>query len=80
MPPSVCDFPEVRWNFSYIIVTVKRLRKSLIKKQILYNRYYPTFDEFKAACVDFFRTTRKHPKQLRTLLRERLNIIAAPAA
>ena len=50
------------------------------KKQILYNHYYPTFDEFKAACVNFFRNTRNHRKQLRTLLRERFNIIAAPAA
>jgi transposase len=58
---------------------IERLWK-YFKKQILYNRYYPTFDEFKAACVDFFRNTRKHRKQLRTLLRERFNIIAAPAA
>ena len=50
------------------------------KKQILYNHYYPTFDEFKAACANFFRNTRSHRKRLRTLLRERFNIIAAPAA
>lgn len=58
---------------------IERLWK-YFKKQILYNHFYPTFDEFKAACVNFFRNTRNHRKQLRTLLRERFNIIAAPAA
>ena len=46
---------------------IERLWK-FFKKKILYNRYYETFDEFRAACEEFFSNPRKYHRELRSLL------------
>ena len=45
------------------------------KKNILYNKYYETFKEFKQACVDFFENPDEHLSSLRSLLTENFQII-----
>jgi transposase len=42
-----------------------------LKKQVLYNRYYPTFQEFKEAISDFLR--RSHRRAFRKLLTEKFH-------
>ena len=45
------------------------------KRQVLYNRYYETFADYKAACKQFFADLDAHAKQLRSLLTENFEII-----
>ena len=45
------------------------------KKQVLYNRYYETFDKFKNACAAFFANAHQYAAQLRALLTENFQII-----
>jgi len=45
------------------------------KKKTLYNRYYETFAEFKAACEEFFRNPSKYQRELRSLLTNRFELI-----
>lgn len=45
------------------------------KKQVLYNRYYPRFDDFRAACKAFFAELDCYTAQLRSLLTENFQII-----
>lgn len=45
------------------------------KKQILYNRYYETFEKFKKACEAFFANCHQYASQLRALLTENFQII-----
>ena len=45
------------------------------KKQVLYNQYYETFNEFKAACEEFFENPSQYTDQLRSLLTDNLQII-----
>ena len=45
------------------------------KKQILHNRYYESFSEFRAACEEFFSNPRKYRRELRGLLTENFAII-----
>jgi transposase len=44
------------------------------KGQVLCNRYYPTFGEFRCACRKFFAELDAHGPRLRTLLTERFQI------
>ena len=53
---------------------IERLWKFL-KKKVLYNRYYETFDEFKSACEEFFENPRKYHRELRSLLTANFKII-----
>lgn len=53
---------------------IERLWK-FFKKKILYNRYYESFDEFRAACEEFFSNPRKYHRELRSLLTENFAII-----
>jgi transposase len=53
---------------------IERLWK-FFKKKILYNRYYETFEEFRAACEEFFRNPRKYHRGLRSLLTENFAIV-----
>ena len=53
---------------------IERLWK-FFKKQVLYNRYYETFAEFKAACEAFFSNPSQYEVQLRSLLTENFAII-----
>ena len=46
------------------------------KKKALYDRYYETFDEFKAACSDFFKKSASYVDELRSLLVENFQIIS----
>ena len=46
------------------------------KKKVLYDRYYETFDEFKAACSDFFKKSASYVDELRSLLVENFQIIS----
>jgi transposase len=57
---------------------IERLWK-YFKKQVLYNQYYPTFKEFKIACMQFFqkKNLRKHRKELKSLLTENFQIVSA---
>jgi transposase len=45
------------------------------KRQVLYNRYYETFADYKAACNQFFADLNAHADQLRSLLTENFEII-----
>ncbi|WP_439645628.1 hypothetical protein [Candidatus Thiosymbion oneisti] len=53
---------------------IERLWKFL-KKKVLYNQYYETFDEFKSACEEFFRNPRNYHRELRSLLTANFEII-----
>ena len=48
---------------------IERLWK-FFKKKILYNKYYETYEEFLAACKNFFRCRTKYRDELRSLLAE----------
>ena len=45
------------------------------KKQVLYNRYYETFEKFKQACEAFFANAHRYVTQLRALLTDNFQII-----
>ena len=45
------------------------------KRQVLYNRYYETFADYKAACKQFFADLDSYAEQLRSLLTENFEII-----
>ena len=45
------------------------------KRQVLYNRYYETFADYKAACNQFFADLDAHAAQLRSLLTDNFEII-----
>ncbi|MCI0536542.1 MAG: IS630 family transposase [Verrucomicrobiales bacterium] len=45
------------------------------KKQVLYNQYYESFNEFKAACEEFFQNSSQYTSQLRSLLTDNFQII-----
>jgi len=53
---------------------IERLWK-YFKKNVLYNHYFETFDEFKQACTHFFDNLDEHHAPLRTLLTEKFQII-----
>lgn len=55
---------------------IERLWK-FFKRTVLYNQYYPTFDKFKNACRGFFENLGQYSAQLRSLLAENFEIIAA---
>lgn len=57
---------------------IERLWK-FFKKQVLYNRYYPTFREFRTACLQFFerRNLKRHRQKLRSLLTENFQVVSA---
>lgn len=45
------------------------------KEKVLYNSYYPTFDEFETACKEFFRNAGSYARELRSLLTENFQVI-----
>ena len=45
------------------------------KKQVLYNRYYETFEKFKQACEAFFANAHRYVTQLRALFTDNFQII-----
>jgi len=49
------------------------------KKMILYNKYYPTFSEFKEVCLSFFkkRNLKMYRRELDSLLTENFQIVSA---
>lgn len=53
---------------------IERLWK-FFKKKVLYNRYFETFAEFKAACEEFFAHPAKYQRELRSLLTENFEIV-----
>jgi transposase len=53
---------------------IERLWK-FFKKNILYNRYFETFAEFKAACEEFFANPGKYRRELGSLLTENFEIV-----
>ncbi len=55
---------------------IERLWK-YFRKQVLYNRYYEHFAQFKAACEGFFQGIDKHVTALRSLLTENFQVITA---
>lgn len=57
---------------------IERLWK-FFKKQVLYNRYYPTFKEFRAACLGFFerKNFKRHRQKLKSLLTENFQVVSA---
>lgn len=55
---------------------IERLWK-YFRKQILYNRYYEHFAEFKTACQEFFESIDEHVTALRSLLTENFQVITA---
>lgn len=57
---------------------IERLWK-YFRKQVLYNRYYQRFEDFKTACLTFFANIPKHKQALRQLLTENFQIIQPTA-
>lgn len=53
---------------------IERLWK-LFKKTTLYNRYFGSFSEFKAACQDVFANPVRYHRELRSLLTETFQIV-----
>jgi transposase len=49
------------------------------KKKVLYNRYYATFEEFKQACLGFFRKKTRYHEELESLLTENFQVMGAGA-
>lgn len=45
-----------------------------LKKKVMNNQYYETFDEFKQACESFFRKRKRYLPELQTLLTENFHI------
>ncbi len=45
------------------------------KKKVLYQEYYETYKEFRAACKKFFKQAKSYKKELRSLLTENFHII-----
>jgi len=54
---------------------IERLWK-FFKKKTLYNRYFGSFAEFKAACEDFFANPVRYHRELRSLLTENFQIVS----
>ncbi len=46
----------------------------IIKKKILYNKYYESFNGFRKACADFFSNSSEYQGDLRSLLTENFEI------
>jgi hypothetical protein len=55
---------------------IERLWK-FFKKKILYNTYYEKYEDFLAACKNFFRCRTKYRDELRSLLTENFQQYAA---
>ncbi len=57
---------------------IERLWK-FFKKQVLYNRYYQTFAEFRAACLGFFTKAnmKRYRRQLSSLLTANFQVVSA---
>ena len=53
---------------------IERLWKFFHTKT-LYNKYYATYEEFKTACLDFFKNMEQYSEELETLLAENFHII-----
>jgi len=53
---------------------IERLWK-YFRKEILYNKFYEKFSDFKVACHNFFDSIKEHSKDLCTLLTEKFQII-----
>jgi transposase len=51
-----------------------------LKKTTLWNEYYPTFAQFKAAIDGFFQTLGDYRAQLASLITDRFRFIGAPVA
>jgi len=71
---TIVFFPPYAPNLNLI----ERLWK-FFKKQVLYNQYYPTFQEFRKACLEFFqkRNLRRYRKELNSLLSDNFQIVSA---
>jgi transposase len=49
------------------------------KKKVVFNKYYPTFAEFRTSITKFLRTLGSHKRALATLLTDRFHFIGYPA-
>jgi len=57
---------------------IERLWK-YFRKQVMHNRYYERFEDFKAACLTFFANIPKHKQALKQLLTKNFHIIQRTA-
>lgn len=53
---------------------IERLWK-LFKKKILYNRYYEKFEDFKKACLNFFKNIKAYKNEIQNLMTEEFHLI-----
>jgi transposase len=60
-------------SYSPNLNLIERLWK-FFKKEILYNSYYETFEEFLSACKNFFRCRTKYKAELRSLITEKFQL------
>ena len=47
------------------------------QKKILYNTYYPAYQEFQSACQEFFANIKQYDGELRTLLTDNFQTLPA---
>jgi len=45
------------------------------QKKMLYDCYYPTFNEFKTACLEFFKNINQYNAELKTLLTDSFQLL-----
>lgn len=48
----------------------------VFKKNVLYNKFYPTFDEFKRGCMDFFINQNRNQEEIKSIMGDGLTALA----
>ena len=47
----------------------------VFKKNVLYNKFYPSFDEFKHGCSEFFTHQHKHREEIESIMGDGLSAL-----
>ena len=42
--------------------------KKVFKKNVLYNKFYPTYEEFKKACIGFFKKQDQYQDEIASIM------------
>lgn len=63
-------------SYSPELNLIERLWK-VFKKNVLYNKYYEKYDDFKKACVDFFAKQNQHMDEIKSIMGDGLSSLVA---